>query len=831
MFTLAAPAPKDALVLEDRRVSYDELLARARQFGDELGVAPGERVVVFADNGLAWAVAAYAVLRRQAVLVPLDALSTVEEAAYVLRDCRPAAVLFGEETRERSEEAVASVEREAPDDAPRLRSLEGLLDAPLPSDPPRALHVQDLEKTAVIIYTSGTTGDPKGVMLSYRNLEANVRAVSQAGYYQPDDRVLLILPLHHVFPLMGNLIAPLATGGTSVLSPSLAREDIVRTLGDERITMIIGVPRFYELLGRAIEAKIQASALARTLYALARKVGSEGLSRRLFGKVHRGFGGHLRYMISGGAALDPEIAELFAVLGFRLCEGYGMTECAPMISFPRPDAVKPGTCGRPLPGSDVELRDGEIVVRGPQVMPGYFERPEETAAILRDGWLWTGDLGRFDEDGNLQITGRKKEILVLPSGKNVNPALTEDLIKERCPAVAEVGVFLDGGVLHALVVAEPGAVPPDETDLESWLWEEAIAPYNERVAPYRQVARLTVGREPLPRTRLEKLKRHHLADAARQVRATDEEATPDEAAMTPTESRLVSYLSKACRQPARPAHRLGADLGLDSLARLELSEFVETTFGVPLTETDLEDRLRVRELAARIDAQASGTAEEGTVSWARILKDGQQIHLPPSSAIHAVLLAAFRVFVHALWKFRVRGADRLPAGKVLFAPNHQSGPDGFLLTAALPQRRARDLYFLGKSDHLKPGWRSWLAERSRVIVLDRAQGVKASLQAVARALSEGYSAAVFPEGTRTRSGKLGDFKEGYAIVAREMGVPIVPVAIRGAYDVLPPGAVLPRLFRRIDVEFLDPVEASEEAPAAINERVRESIRRALQARR
>ena len=294
--------------------------------------------------------------------------------------------------------------------------------------------------TAVIIYTSGTTGSPKGVMLSYDNLLVNIEAVTtDVNIYTSEDRVMVLLPLHHIFPLMGTMIIPLGVGGTIVLSPSMASEDIMATL-QHGITIIIGVPRLYNLIRKGIRDKINKSGVAKLLFKIAEKKNSLTFSRKIFGSVQRKFGGKIKYMVCGGAALDKEVCKDYLTLGFEILEGFGMTECAPMITFTRPGRVLPGSAGEPLKTNEVKVIDGEIVNRGRNVMQGYYNRPEETAAILKDGWLYTGDLGHL-EDNRIFITGRKKEIIVLSNGKNINPEEIENKIQSMTEVITEIGVF------------------------------------------------------------------------------------------------------------------------------------------------------------------------------------------------------------------------------------------------------------------------------------------------------------------------------------------------------------------------------------------------------
>ncbi len=808
---------KPALVWNDVTVSYADVLRRVSAWARQLGQAD-ERVAVFSENRLEWVYAAYGIWAARKVLVPVDQMSTAEEVAYVLDDCTPGAVVCSEKTRPVLDRALTLCRHQ-----PRVIGIEERArdEAAEPSPV-----VVDEANLAAIVYTSGTTGDPKGVMLTFGNLLANVVPVADEGYFTLEARVLLLLPLHHVLPLAGALMAPLFAGSTIVIATSLAGPELVATLQRNAVTTIVGVPRFYDLLARALRERIMASGVARALFALAGRVGSRRFSRLVFGTVHRKMGGHLEHLISGGAALDPQTARVFDVLGFLVCEGYGMTECSPMISFPRlrNAQIRIGSCGQVLRGCEVKTENGEILARGPNVMRGYYGRPEETAAILRDGWIHTGDLGRLDDQGYLYVTGRAKEILILPSGKNVNPLPIEAEITAASAAVKEVAVFLDGETLHALVVVDREALPAAErAKAQEWLRREVIAPYNARVAPYKRVARTTVLGDELPRTRIGKLRRHQLAAIAKTM-APEVQAPPPPQIADPAVAKLAAFLERQCQCPVRAESRLDADLGLDSLGRVELAAFLDGTFGVAVSETRLAELETVGELAGFVAGKHAGDDGAAQLSWAELLAPARPVALPRSSLLHRALIYASRVAVRLYFRTKAQGLERLPQGPYILAPNHQSFFDGLFVIAHMRPRAVLRTLFYAKAKHVERLWLSAVARRSNVVVMKAGENLLQSLQALAAGLRRGDNVMIFPEGTRSTNGSLGPFKESYAILARELSVPVVPVVIDGAHRVLPSGRWLPRLLGRISVTYLEPVwPRVGESVAALNQRVRDVV--------
>jgi len=586
------------------------------------------------------------------------------------------------------------------------------------------------------------------------------------------------------------------------------------------------VPRFYDLLARALRERIMASGAGRALFSLAGRIGSRRFSRLVFGSVHRKMGGQLRHLISGGAALDRETARVFDALGFLVCEGYGMTECSPMISFPRlrNARIKVGSCGQVLRGCEVKVENGEILARGPNVMRGYYGRPRETAAILRDGWIHSGDLGHLDDEGYLYVTGRAKEILVLPSGKNVNPLPIEAEIAAAAAAVKEVAVFLDGETLHALVVVDREALPAGErVGAQEWLRREVIAPYNARVAPYKRVARATVLGDELPRTRIGKLRRHQLAAIAKTMTREDQGPTTAEIE-DPAVVKLAAFLERQCQRPVRAESRLDADLGLDSLARVELAVFLERAFGVAVPETRLAELATVADLARFVAGRQGAGGEDAELSWAEILAPGSPVALPHSSLLHSTLIYASRVAVRLYFRTKAQGLERLPKGPYILAPNHQSFFDGLFVLAHMRPRAAVRTLLYAKAKHVERLWLSAVAKRSNVVVMRAGENLLQSLQALAAGLRRGDNVMIFPEGTRSANGILGPFKESYAILARELSVPVVPVVIDGAHRALPTGRWLPRVLSRISVTYLEPVwPRVGESVAALNARVRDVI--------
>lgn len=814
---LLADHNKTALILPDRVLTYGQLLSAAHDYA-RLFPADTERVLIFSENRPEWIYAFYAAWQNRSTVVPVDYLSTEEEIAFIVKDCGPQVWFCSQERRPLLEKVLIGL-----DYAPQILVFEEI---PLPqeqSGPP--IDPVDLQAIALFIYTSGTTGTPKGVMLSFENLLANIEAVTiDAPIYSCDERVLMLLPLHHIFPLLGSMVIPFRIGATVALSPSLLAEDIVRTLQNNRITILIGVPRLYSLIMKSIMAKISARKIALLLFRFAEKVASPRLSRLLFRSVHEKFGGSLKYLISGGAALDPVVGRQFTTLGFEILEGYGMTETSPMISFTRPGQVKIGSAGTAMSCTTIDIRDGEILVSGKNIMQGYWNRPEETAAVLKDGWLYTGDLGYLDDAGRLFITGRKKEILVLSNGKNINPVLIEQELEARSNAIGEVGVFLKDDILQAVIRPNLAIIRENGiTRMDDYFRWQVIDRYNQSAAPSKRILHFTLVEEELPKTRLSKLKRYQLPSLveAREKRKAQAEQPSGE------EYRIIKeFIEDHTSRSIAPDDHLEIDAALDSLDKVSLLVFLQKTFGVEIAEDKLMLHPTLRHLSAFIRDRKEKISVE-MINWRDILRERVDNVLPRTWFTTNLIKNLSRILFVCYFRFRAEGRENIPETPCILAPNHQSFIDGLLVAAGLKNALMQRTYFYAKAKHLQNRWLRFLADRNNIIVMDINADVRESIQKVAALLQSGKNIMIFPEGTRTLDGTLGEFKKTFAILSKELNVPVVPVAISGAFEALPAGRILPRPFRRVSVRFHQPIFPQEHTYESLKEMVYNNVKDCL----
>ncbi len=786
---------KTAMIYKDQKVDYNELIKKINSYSALLPDKNLTKAAIFSENRFEWVYAFYSAWMKKAVAVPIDFMSSSDDVAFILNDCRPEVIFYSDGTKEVLEKSISELNYEIEKinlDDIRINEVISFSNLPEP----------DPNDTAVIIYTSGTTGSPKGVMLSYDNLLANIEAVTtDVNIYGSDDRLLVLLPLHHIFPLMGTMIIPLGVGGTIIFSPSMSSEDIMATL-QQGITIIIGVPRLYNLIRKGIRDKIDKSGIAKLLFKIAQKKNSLTFSRKIFGSVQKKFGGRIKYLVSGGAALDKDVAKDYLTLGFEILEGFGMTECAPMITFTRPGKVLPGSAGQPLKTNEVKIIEGEIVTRGRNVMQGYYNRPEETSAILKNGWLYTGDLGYLNDDNRIFITGRKKEIIVLSNGKNINPEEIEDKILNMSEVITEIGVFEKSDLLHAVIYPDyQKAKQLGVENVGEMIKWEVIDKYNQSVTPYKKVMKFSLIKEPLPRTRLLKLKRFLLP----QLEQVSEEKIKNISEPTFQEYILIKeFLQQQKEIKVNPSDHLEIDLGLDSLDKVNLGVYLESNFGIKYTESELVGFSNVVKLAENVKDKKTKLSIEA-IDWGKIFKEHFNLDLPKSWFTHNAMKNSAKVFLKLYFRLKGEGLENIPEGPFILAPNHQSFFDGLFVAVFLKNKLLKQTYFYAKEKHVKNKLLKFIANKHNVIVMDL-NDLKTSLQKLAEVLKRGKNIIIFPEGTRTISGDIGDFKKTFAILSRELNVPVVPVVIKGAYDALPRGTHFPKLWKKINVRFLKPVK-------------------------
>lgn len=800
---------KTAIIAGERNVSFADALHYIDMFAQQIPSSENKRIIVFGENSEGWIYAFFSIWQQGGVAVPVDASSTVSDFSYILRDCAPHAIWTSEHNITIVEQALAETGLDIPffiiEEKMRLQPEA---ERKSPNTFPWAeLDVPYNQKVALIIYTSGTTGSPKGVMLSYQNLMANIKGVSQdVGIYTSHRRTMILLPLHHVLPLMGSVVAPFWTGGGVAICPSLTAPDLMDTLSKGKVAIVIGVPRLWQMLYGGIKKKIDSNSITSFLFRTCAFFRSRTLSRIVFSSIRRKMGGHIKFFVSGGAALSKEIGEGLKTLGLDVLEGYGMTETAPIICFTRPTDIRPGCVGLPLPGIECKLVNGELCAKGPNVMLGYYNRPEETSAVIdSDGFIHTGDLATIDKKGRVIITGRTKEIIVLSNGKNIEPSEIEYKLEQYDQYVKEVAIMQDNDLLRAIVVPQsPWASLLNDTQVEVALKREVIEPYNRSVANYKKVMALTVYRGELPRTKLDKLQRFKLQDLLKACQSSQPvrqgEPEPDL-----EEYRIIKqFIEQEKKVPVKPSSHVETDLAMDSLDKVGLQGFIEHTFGLKLLVDQMIVFPNIKAMAEYVASRKTKVEVEG-VDWHRLLNESvPDLRIPQASCLFPFVNKCFKLFFRCYNSLRIHGRIQIPdKGPYILAPNHQSFADAPVVLSGLSWHQIKTCYFYATEEHIKSKFRRALADKNNTIIMEQVH-LKESIQKLAQVLKNGKNIVIFPEGSRTHDGELGDFKLAFAILSKELNIPVIPVCIKGAYEAWPRHRkyIHPR---HIEVHYLPPV--------------------------
>ncbi len=790
------------------------------------GLNHGDRVVLMAPNSANWIISALGVMFTGAVIVPVDTQMPGEDLEHVLSDCDPFFIFTTKALKKRVPD-IAHTSKiylfDAEDGSPQ--NWEKLL-ARDPAQP----SVQE-DDIAAIFYTSGTTGPPKGVPLNHSNLTSNVQALQPERFLDHNDRVLVPLPFHHVYPFTVGILIEFTLGSPVIVPYSLVGPQIMRALREGKATAMLGVPRLYQAIWEALESRVHGRGrlfaglfkfLLKTSMILHRRLRIR-LGKTLFSRLHKRLAPDLRLVVSGGAALDPDLGRKFQALGWEVATGYGLSETSPILSFNPPWEAKLKSAGKVLSGVELAIDDsktgediGEVMVRGPNVFNGYWNLPEKSGQVLDDtGWFRTGDTGRLGSDGYLYLEGRESSMITLSGGENIDPERVEKTLTET-REIREAGVLEYQDRLGAVVVPDPDLIrEATGEDLRQKI-KETVAGAADTLPSHHRPGMLRISLDPLPRTRLGKLRRHKLkemfqnlkdSDAASEARA--EPVSPE--TMAPEDQQLLSdprarkawdYLTEHYPDMRlTPDTSLSLDLGIDSLNWINLTLDLREFAGVELDDSAIARVQNVRDLlrettdAPVVKTEKRDLAEE--LKNPEKLLDSQQTDLlksqgPVTRLSAYILLGLARGFISLLLRVETRG--QLPENTAcIIAPRHLSVLDPLVIVKILDKNRLNNLYWAGWTGLLfSSPLRRWFSRTARVLPIDPGAAPRASLALAAAVLKREHGLIWFPEGQRSPDGKLQKFKPGIGMVLRAHPVPVVPVWIQGTWEAMPPGRFWPR---------------------------------------
>lgn len=830
-----------------KAVTYDKFGSDSKAIASHLinsGINKGDSIAISSENRPEWCISYMAIMLAGGIAVPIDAQLNSVAVRNFLIDSETKIIFYSSKTLQVINDAVSGLGIKKIDfDAPDFSEILNFKHtAKFPDTDP--------EDIASIIYTSGTTGIPKGVMLTHKNFLSDAEAAIKADVISESDNVLSILPLHHTYPFMCTFLIPMVLGASVTYSPSLKGTDIVSSIKNKGVTILIGVPQLLELIRNGIINKIKQlpfplSWIMKKILTISgslRKGRGVNIGKIIFKSAHKSLGKQFRFFASGGARLDPEVMNNLEALGFTVLEGYGLTETSPIVTFNPLKKRKAGSVGIPFQSVEIKIinkksgrgsgigEEGEITIKGPMVMKGYYKNPDATAQVVRDGWFFSGDLGYIDRDGYVFITGRIKEVIVLSSGKNIYP---EEIEKEylKIPLIKEICVFApeEKGKtesLHAIIVPDlENAKKLRISNINETLkWD--IAGISLKLPSYMRIKRFDLYHEPLPRTPLGKLRRFMVKNLVQvkserlEVKSEDKNLMSDDIGR-----RVVDCIRPLLKEDIQiqSTDNLELDLGLDSLQRIELVVSIEKEFIITLSETFAADIQTVGELVEKIKKLLQGA--EGRGQRADITAKGFSaiLSLEPSEnekrsvglkqgalewLIVSILVRAIKLFLKIFFRLEVKGIENIPAGPFIITPNHSSYLDGFTLASSLPMKILRNLYFQGFQKYFSKRLTAFLARPAHVIPIDPDTYLGKALRLSGYVLRNNKNLCIFPEGGRSPEGNLMEFKKGIGILALEMNVPAVPALIKGSFEALPKGSWRLRL-KKITVTFGKPFYPSE----------------------
>lgn len=871
--------------------TFGSMLEQVRSLAYRLsreGVDFGDRVAIIGENHPNWAIAYLGILFRGAVATPLDPAATLSTLATFLADSETKLAFVSPTALDKFRDACEHLGRYIPavllqpsltvtgfasfDDWVSIPNYEEFIIAPPPISP------TDL---ALLIYTSGTTGRPKAVPLTHGNIEAQIDAVEKVMKVTDEEVVLSILPLFHAYSQIANLWLATTIGARVIYFNQLGSAEIADGLKRCGATTLIGVPRLWYLFHEKIFAAMKTKpALARWLFramltvnGILRDYADLNAGAIFFRPIHQTFGGKLRLTVSGGATFDQAIAKDFHRLGFTILQGYGLTETSGAVTATRFEDYVIGSVGTPLNGVEVKINEpdesgvGEVFIRGPVVTAGYYRNREATAeAFTPDHWFRSGDLGRFDHRGHLYIVGRKKDVIILPSGKNVFPEDVEGHY-ERSPLVSEISVlgrcdaasqFKGAETLCAVVVPNFEFLRAQHiTNPGEWIpWE--LEDLGRELPEYQRVHDFVIRTEPLPRTTTRKIRRFELQKELDAVYASGVGrfngnslvlSRADRELMNSLAGSIVTSILKKLLADApiiHPVQNLEIDLRLDSLARIECITNVEQSLGIQFEPEETTSILTVGDLVELADRKISGegssrstfpsavqaldTNVKAKSYWQETLND-TSTNLPElQPLLNRNRLTVFLAYLllrliyfgaRVLLGMEVKGSAVLKQLKppYLICPNHQSYIDPFLVCSVLPPDVLKHILHVGASRYFTGFVTSQLARLINVVPIDPDIHLLRAMRVGAAALREGRILNVYPEGRRSFDGQLGIFKKGAAILATELNVPIVPMAIDGTYRIWPRGSLRIRL-AKVKISFGQPIEACKVALRSTNDEER-----------
>lgn len=815
-----------AVTYGEQKISYADVIKYVNYYSEFLDITKGDRSALMMENRPESIFSFFSIWAKKGIAISLDAGYTVDQLAYVLGDSTPKYLFVSNKTKKVAEEANSKL-----NNIIKIINVDELV---LPAE--YKIKKEEFENdsnddVAVIVYTSGTTGNPKGVMITYENIKTNMEGVRAVDLVNETDVILAMLPYHHIMPLCFTLILPMYMGVPIVLLTEISSASLLKTLQENRVTVILGVPRVWEMLDKAIMIKINESSLAKFMFKMAEKINSMAIRKMLFSKVHKQFGGHIRLMVSGGAKIDKNILEDFRTMGFCAIQGYGMTETAPIIAFNVPGRERSDSAGEVIPNVEVKIADdGEILVKGKNVMKGYYNNEKATEeAFDKDGWFHTGDLGRMDGK-YLIIIGRKKEMIVLPNGKNIDPNDIENEIIKNTDLIKEIAVTEYKEQLLAIIYPDFQQIEAKKiVNIKDAIKWEVIDKYNVTAPNYKKIHDIKIVKKELPKTRIGKIRRFMLKDLIEDKDDVIEQKEEKKTIVVPPEMKekfdiINKYIDERYHKDIDLDSHIELDLGFDSLDIVEFMNFLNKTFGINLVEQDFVENKTISAIIKLVNEKAGKFVEkvDKNENLKKIIESDSDVKLPKDARYAKFLRVILGPFFRFYFKYKCIDKENIKDGAGIIVGNHQSYLDGFMVNNVFTTKEMNDNYYIATALHFKSKTMKYLANHGNIILVDANRNLKNTLQAAAKVLKNNKKLIIFPEGARTRDGQLHEFKKTFAILAKDLNVPIYPFVLKGAYEAFPYNKKFPKR-NNVSVQFLERIEPNNKTVEELVEETKNNI--------
>lgn len=808
LFNLFEKRNTDAFVYRTgiRRLEFTyrqiyNLSLQMAQYLKSYGINKGDKITIWAPNSPFWAVSYFGILLTGAIVVPIDFAGGKKRAENIVNLSGAKFIV----------QSIYKFEKIAPNPS-TSSGLKTIMIEDLPFilklfNPIKKIIQPQSDDIVEIVYTSGTTGNPKGVMLTHRNIVSNILNACNHISIPSRFHFLSTLPLSHLFEQTVGFLVPLFRGDKIIYSRTIKPSSITTALKEENIYAMLVVPRLLSLLKTTVEREFESKGLGGLL--------RFNITRSIFSYlVHKKIGKNFQMFVSGGAPLPIDLFRFWKELNFRVVEGYGLTECSPIVCANTFETQIPGSVGKPLKNVEIKLDGSELLVKGDNVFSGYYQNPKATEKAFKNSWFRTGDFADIDKNGNVFIKGRKKDVIVNALGINIYPDEIESVLN-KIEGVKDSAVLgLDEGEgehVHAVVLLKN----KDEN------LHEIIRSANANLDPLAQIEGFSVWKEfDFPRTTTLKIQKFKVKEKLLDQNQKTKSLLPKD-----TLIYLLSNVSKKRDREITENSVLTSDLGLNSLSRLELINYLEQEYRVDLEDTMINQNTTVSDLRKLLQKREKTKLQRGLWLWTnnRLGRTTREF-----------LDFLFQIPIsHLFFDLKAYGLSNLKVIKspVIFIANHVSYLDQPAIMYSLPRSiryrtasATREEYFF--NDKRTPFVRKLLFPYGMIafntFLLPQKSGFRNSLSFMGKLIDDNVNILVFPEGERTRTGKLGFFMNGLGLMVKELQVPVVPIKILGMEKIYPRGAKFPKK-GKCTVIFGKPIEFTTETPSEIIKISREAI--------